>query len=185
MAPLNSYAGIIAAIALLGCLCLAFTVAGLSSRAARQGRMLRQMLSGPEGADLEVMLKRVTEASDRATARGDELEEQITRLGQSMGSCVQRIGFVRFDAYPDVSGRQSFSLVMLNGRGDGTILTGLFGRSDGRCFGKSVVGGQADAPLSEEEEDALQMALTGAPLPELESAASGSRNGRVRTRGRR
>jgi hypothetical protein len=183
MQLLNSYAGVLAAIAALTSIVALLLVAGLNGRMARQSRMLRQLLSGPEGADLEALLKRVARESAHATTRGEELEIRLAQLSDEMRGCVQRVGFVRYDAYPDVSGRQSFSLALLDGRGNGTILTGLFGRSDGRSFGKAVVDGRASAPLSDEETRALEMAMTG-ELPEIDDEEP-VRNGRARGRGRR
>jgi len=35
------------------------------------------------------------------------------------------------------------------------------GRNDGRCYAKPVIGGQTEQALSEEESDALKMAMGG------------------------
>ena len=138
-----------------------FVVMALSSRLNRLSRMVRSLLTGPEGADLETMLQQSLAASDRALQRGDELENRLLGLANEMRSCVQRVGLVRFDAYGDVSGEQSFSLALLDGLNNGTIVTGLFGRMDSRCYGKIVIDGRTEQALSEEESQALQMALNG------------------------
>jgi hypothetical protein len=138
-----------------------FFVMALSSRLNRLSRMVRSLLTGPEGADLEEMLKQSMQASDRALTRGDELDQRLVALVTEMRSCVQRVGLVRFDAYGDVSGEQSFSLALLDGYNNGAIVTGLFGRMDSRCYGKVVVDSRTEQALSEEEEQALQMALNG------------------------
>ncbi len=66
---------------------------------------------------------------------------------------------VRFDAFDDLSGRLSFSLALLDGRGDGLALTSLAGRNETRLYVKPINAGQAEAELSPEERQAVDAAL--------------------------
>ena len=134
---------------------------GLSSRMKKTNRALRSALLGPSGEDLEAMLARCLAQSEQSLNRAQEVETLVQSARETMRDCVQHIGLVRYDAYGDVSGSQSFSLVLLDDRFSGTILTGLMGRNDGRCFAKTVVNAQTEQTLSDEENDALQMALGG------------------------
>lgn len=148
--------GLMVLVVLLGL----FTIT-LSSRLNRTNKLVRDLLTGPEGEDLEALLRRCLSETQQATARGDELEQRLVGLATQMRGCVQKVGVVRFDAYGDVSGEQSFSLVLLDGLNHGAIITGLFGRTDSRCYGKAVVDGQTEQALSEEEDQALKIALSG------------------------
>lgn len=134
---------------------------GLSSRIKKTNRALRSALLGPSGEDLEAMLARCLGESEQALGRCQELETQLNSAGETMRDCVQHIGLVRYDAYGDVSGTQSFSVVLLDDHQNGTVITGLMGRNDGRCYAKPVIGGQTEQALSEEESDALKMAMGG------------------------
>ena len=134
---------------------------GASGRISQQSKLMRKLLTGPNGDDLEAMLRRCLEESKTSLARCDSLESGVADVAGAMRGCVQRIGLVRYDAFPDVSGAQSFSLCLLDDRHNGAILTGLLGRNDGRCYGKAVVSGATETTLSDEENSALQMALHG------------------------
>ena len=136
-------------------------IMSLSGRVTRTSRLLRQLLTGPTGENLETQLNRCLEENQRVLQRSEDLQEQLTRQAALLQGCVQKIGLVRFDAFGDVRGEQSISLALLDGQNYGTIITALFGRNDSRFFGKSVRAGQADQSLTEEEEDALHMALQG------------------------
>lgn len=136
-------------------------ILGANSRLNRMNKTVRQMLSGPGGEDLEVMLKRCLNESRESLVRCDDLGTRLEDASSAMRSCVQKIGIVRYDAFGDVSGAQSFSFAILDDYNNGAILTGLLGRHDGRCFGKPVTGGQTEQALSDEESQALQMALDG------------------------
>ena len=75
---------------------------------------------------------------------------------------VQHVGVVRFDAFEDMGGRLSFSAALLDDRGDGVVITSINGRQDTRCYAKQVRGGTSIHNLSEEEEQAIREALSGA-----------------------
>ncbi|HEX8552747.1 MAG TPA: DUF4446 family protein [Abditibacteriaceae bacterium] len=156
-----------------------FLLLGANSRISQQSKLLRNLLTGPNGDDLETMLRRCLEESKGSLARCDMLEASVSELAGAMRGCVQKMGLVRYDAFPDVSGAQSFSLCFLDDRHNGAIVTGLLGRNDGRCYGKAVFAGATETTLSEEENSALQMALHGG------LTQSGSEERELPRRGRR
>ena len=148
-------------------------IVSLSGRVNRLGRSFRTLLTGPTGEDLESLIGRSLEESRKATAHSAEVDARLDALHEEMRGCFQHIGLVRYDAFHDVSGHQSFSLAMLDGNLNGTVITGLFGRQDSRCFGKSVIEGRTAQPLSGEEENALMMAINGG----LSAYLNGHKNG--------
>lgn len=136
-------------------------LASQSKRLDRVHKLLRSMLTGPEGEDLAAQLKRSLQESTTAFEQGQDLQQQVLDLQATLKSCTQKCGIVRYDAYGDVSGQQSFSLAMLDGNHNGIITTALYGRHDTRCFGKTVNMGNAAQTLSDEEAEALAQALSG------------------------
>lgn len=138
-----------------------FMLAGQGGRINRLHKLLRSMLTGPEGEDLAEQLKRSMQESTSAYEQGQILQQQMQELQSTLNGCTQKCGIVRYDAYGDVSGQQSFSLAMLDGNHNGIIITALYGRHDTRCFGKTVNSGDAVQTLSDEETEALAQALSG------------------------
>lgn len=136
-------------------------LANQSKRLDRVHKLLRSMLTGPEGEDLAAQLQRSMKESATALEQGQALQLQLQELQTILKSCTQKCGIVRYDAYGDVSGQQSFSLAMLDGNHNGIIITALYGRHDTRCFGKTVNAGNAAQTLSDEEAEALAQALSG------------------------
>jgi hypothetical protein len=146
------------------------------SRVSSLHRLMRGLLTGPGGEDLEIKLTRSLEESRRALEIGEELDRKLGEVSAQLRGCVQRVGLVRYDAYGDVSGAQSFSVALLDGEGNGVVISGLLGRNDGRCYGKSITRGQAEQMLSHEEEQAVQRALRGETGPaELQTTAAEKR----------
>jgi len=70
-------------------------------------------------------------------------------------------GLVRYDAYNEMSGRQSTSIALLDSSGSGIVISSIHHRDQARLYAKQVVGGRAELELSPEEEEAMRAALAG------------------------
>ena len=118
----------------------------------------RELLEGRRGEDIERLLY------DHLRER-IELQEQTHRLNQRVAdleSKMQRtkrfVGVVRYDAFEDVGGSQSFALAVYDDLGNGAIINSLVGRTDCRVYCKPLVGGKSDRSLSKEELQAMDRA---------------------------
>lgn len=117
--------------------------AALERRQVQLGRRLEVVEQDVDGSrDLETGVQGVVAASAPRRLRATEA----------------RIGLVRFDAFDDTGGGQSFALALIDDVGDGVVLTSLHARQASRLYVKDIRGGIADAALSNEEERALQKA---------------------------
>jgi hypothetical protein len=85
--------------------------------------------------------------------RGDH--QALTQLNRR---ALQRVGMVRFNAYADTGGDQSFALALTDEDGNGTVLNGLFHRSECRVYAKPVTRWESTYPLTDEEQEALRKA---------------------------
>ena len=89
-----------------------------------------------------------------------DLAAEQRRQAEILLGAVQRVGLVRYDAFDDMGGHLSFSTALLDANGDGVVVTSINGRQDTRCYAKPVQGWTSGHNLSEEEELAIQQALT-------------------------
>ncbi|GAA0395654.1 hypothetical protein Acor_72210 [Acrocarpospora corrugata] len=86
---------------------------------------------------------------------------------------IRDVAVYRYDALEEMTGRLSFSVALINGLGDGIVLTSINGRTETRTYVRPVRGGKGQQPLSPEEEQAVRAARLGLG-PEIEaSLASG------------
>jgi hypothetical protein len=96
----------------------------------------------------------------------DKLEEVLKSVAgledfkkESLGY-LQKVSLIRYNPYKDTGGDQSFSLALLNGLGDGLVITSLHSRVSTRIFAKPVKGGKEDKfEFSEEEKEVIEKAL--------------------------
>lgn len=139
--------------ALVVCVAIQFVlISSLNARFARQTKMLRQFFSGPQGEDLEALLERALAQSTQAMETSELALQRATIEAARNQSGIQKFALLRYNAFEDVTGEQSFSIALLDGNGNGTVITSILGRQNSRCFGKAIVAGQPRQPLSEEEQ---------------------------------
>jgi hypothetical protein len=65
---------------------------------------------------------------------------------------------VRYDAFEDVGGAQSFALALYDDQGNGAVMNGIVGRTDCRVYCKPLVAGRSPHNLSQEESRAISEA---------------------------
>lgn len=107
---------------------------------------------------LDEMLLHQAEVEADLDKRVAALESAAAAEKQAGMLHLQHCALQRYRAFKDVGGDQSFSLVLLDGHGDGVILTSIYGREESRIFAKQVVAGAPTHPLSEEERRVLMAA---------------------------
>ena len=72
---------------------------------------------------------------------------------------------VRYDAYGEMSGRQSTSIALLDANRSGLVLSSIHHRDQARLYAKQLYEGQSELELSPEEDEAVRLALEGDGQP--------------------
>lgn len=129
-------------------------------RLLRVTKTLRVLFSGRTGADLEQVLREYMERMDRTDETIKQFNQRATLIEQKAPFNVSHLGVVRFNPFADKGGDQSFAVAFLDDHQDGVVFTGLHSRSDVRVYAKPIVGGTSTYPLTNEEAEAINRALT-------------------------
>jgi hypothetical protein len=93
---------------------------------------------------------------DDAAAR---LDSRLRRAEGRLDGAIAHRALVRYDAYGEMSGRQSLSLALLDASRSGVLLSSILHRDQARIYVKQVRAGTSELQLSPEEEEALRLAL--------------------------
>ncbi len=100
------------------------------------------------------------------------VQEIASRLDERMATAEQRLdgavayrSLVRYDAYGEMSGRQSTSIALLDATRSGVVLSSINHRDQARLYAKQVFGGRGELELSPEEDEAIRLALEGGGEP--------------------
>lgn len=177
LATLTDTRGIIAlaaaAVAVVALLCCAL----LAYRLHRLRRDQRIVL-GSGNRDLTAQAAGLQEAFEALREYvGDIAEGLEARLGQvesSLLDTVSHTGLVHYDAYNELSGRQSVSIALLDGTRTGIVLTCIHHRDQARVYAKELRDGEGERELSPEEAEAVRIALAGPGARHAGPAEAGS-----------
>ncbi len=148
---------------ILGCAALLFFltiwVLVLSLKLNRLRRLLNRLM--PEGSErsFDQLLEQLLIKQEENRTLLASVETRLEKLHSLLQGCLQRVGLVRFDAFDDIAGQQSFSVALLDNEGNGVVITSLFGRTESRCYAKPVIQGNSPHRLSEEEMAAIRQAM--------------------------
>jgi len=93
------------------------------------------------------------------TATG--IESRMVAAESRIDGCVAYRSVVRYDAYGEMSGRQSSSIALLDAHRSGVVLSSILHRENARVYVKPVVEGASELELSPEEQEAMVAALEG------------------------
>lgn len=92
----------------------------------------------------------------------EKLSEELASFKKESRFSIQKIGLVRFNPFKEIGGDQSFSVALLDGNDSGIVITSLYTREGNRVYGKPIEKGLSKYLLSEEENQALEIAKKNA-----------------------
>lgn len=95
----------------------------------------------------------------RTAGTVEEMRSEHEQLMTMMPTAIRHVGLVRFSPFHDTGGDQSFALALLDGLGDGVVVTGLHSRTDSRLYAKPIQRGSSEYALTPEEREAMDRAF--------------------------
>ena len=134
-------------------------VLDLQARLGRLRQRYEKLFAGEEEeAGTAAALQNLDSRLSETTARTERLVARAEQIDAALAHAVQGVGLVRFRAFQDTGGDQSFALALVDGEGNGVVVSALYGRGATRIYAKPVEGWLSSKPLGEEEEQALAQA---------------------------
>ncbi|MBN1953492.1 MAG: DUF4446 family protein [Anaerolineae bacterium] len=132
----------------------------LHTRQRRMRERYDRVFSGAEGADLQLGVETLMDRIEAMQGRVGRMEALARQLQSTLDHSVQGVGIVRFRAFQDTGGDQSFALALVDGHGNGVVISALHARDreGGRIYGKPVAAWTSVYNLSGEEKQALEQA---------------------------
>jgi hypothetical protein len=137
---------------------LAATLGLVAVRQRRLEKRWRTLLTDTRGDSLERLLYDHLRGRMQTDEHLSQVDARLDALDTLMRGAIQHVGLVRYDAFPDVAGGQSFSLAAYDENGDGAILTSIVGRNSCRVYCKPLISGRSERDLSQEEQRAIRAA---------------------------
>jgi Protein of unknown function (DUF4446) len=130
----------------------------------------RDLVTHAEGLEIAfVELRELVESTFAQVQQRLESDEHRIARG------ISRTAVIRYDAYGEMSGRQSSSMALLDEQGTGVVLSSILHRDQARLYVKGVRDGTPELEMSPEEDEAVRTALGRGPArtePPAQPAAS-------------
>lgn len=111
------------------------------------------------GNNIEDMLRKYIDRVEEVNERNEEIIEYCKRLDKDISLSIRKVGMVRYSAFKDTGSDLSFALALLNDKNDGVLLNGIYSREMSNIYAKQVKEGKTNTKLTEEEKQALEIAL--------------------------
>lgn len=120
-----------------------------------------KLVRGIEGVNIEKLLIKNGEDIEKINININNVENEINNLEIKLSSAVQKVGFIRYNAFADMGSQLSFSIALLDNNLNGFVLTSIYGRDHTASYAKPMKDGKSIYPLSVEEMQAVDRAIKG------------------------
>jgi uncharacterized protein YlxW (UPF0749 family) len=148
-------AGALALVALVSCAVLAVKL--------RRLRAAQRTILGDRDQDLvahaAALQEQFAALSDYVQEAAEDLDTRMKDAERRIDRAVAYRALIRYDAYGEMSGRQSTSIALLDANRSGLVLSSIHHRDQARLYAKEVRDGKPELELSPEEDEAIRRAL--------------------------
>lgn len=122
-------------------------------------RHYRRLTRNISKKDLKSVLDEMLTKTDLTQKQIQLVASSLKKLDSKSQGFIQKVGFVRFNPFPQTGGDQSFSLALLDAKNNGFVLSSLHSRESTRFYAKTVKDGLSEGrELSKEERQAINHA---------------------------
>jgi hypothetical protein len=118
-------------------------------------------MTGAGGTDLEAVLNQHLDEVHQAIETVSSLQTRTQAVERTLKHTLQWMGMLRFNPFRDTGGAQSFALAIVDGNGEGVVISSLHTRENTRVYAKPLCQWTSEHTLTKEEEQAIARARTG------------------------
>lgn len=121
-------------------------------------KRLTRLTTGTNGKNLEEAIYQLMDDHVIFQGRIERIEEANGRIDSEMKTAMRGIATVRFNAFADVGGKQSFATALVGEDGNGVIISSIYTRDRMNVYAKPLANFASEYDLSSEETKALKEA---------------------------
>ncbi len=122
-------------------------------------RLRRIVATVPRDGGIFESLRRIDTDLAAAEAAIADMSPRLDAVEGRIPYAIQHTAVVSYDAFDDIAGNLSRSIALLDGRGDGIVVSLLVSRDETLWFTKQVRAGAGSEPLSPEEKAVVRQAF--------------------------
>ncbi|WP_300409180.1 DUF4446 family protein [Lagierella sp.] len=131
----------------------------LNRKVNRLKRRYDNILKGRGELNLEEILLAHSEDIEKIVISQGQIKSRQEQLEDVIKNSIQKVGYHKYDAFPELRNKLSFTLVLMDRDDTGLMLTSIYGRDSSVTFSKRIERGKVTEEISQEEQIALERAL--------------------------
>ncbi|MBN2100822.1 DUF4446 family protein [Candidatus Dojkabacteria bacterium] len=125
-----------------------------------QKKRIDNLTTGISEGNLENIVRTYIENLRKCASDIDLMNQEFEKIRQETREFFRKIGIVRFQAFKDTGGDQSFALTLLDQENNGFVISSLYGRGFSKIYLKPIEKGKSEKyTLTDEERESLEIAL--------------------------
>ncbi len=128
------------------------------NKVSKLRKRLDKFLLGKDAMSLEENINELYEDNRFLKNSTDKNRDDIRTLFKRMETVFQKMGLVRYDAFNQMGGQLSYSLVLLDENDNGFIINSVHSTEGCYSYSKEIRSGDNNITLSNEEAEALAIA---------------------------
>ena len=114
-------------------------------------------MRGESATSLEQVIKECVEGVNEIQKRNELISEHALSLDARVSSAIRNAQTIRFKAFEVNGSNQSFSIALLNEKGNGVVISSLHARDRISTFAKPVEKYTSSYDLTEEEKEVIKL----------------------------
>lgn len=129
-------------------------------RLRKLNKKYQKFIAGKDAKSLEETILSKFSQIDQISMTVDDLKVKMSEVSETLRSTYQKMGVVKYDAFKEMGGKLSFVMALLDDENSGVIINSMHSSREGcYTYAKEIIHGESFVALSEEEKEALQLAL--------------------------
>lgn len=116
------------------------------------------LVNGTKNMNIEELLIKFGKDINHMGINMNLLEEKIEKMKTEISFSVQKVGFVRYNAFAKIGADLSFSIALLDNFENGFVITSIYGGEHSSMYAKLIEFGKSTYQLSVEEIQAIDRA---------------------------
>ncbi|NLY77111.1 MAG: DUF4446 family protein [Tissierellia bacterium] len=138
----------------------------LNVKVSKLRKRYKKLVRGKNDVDIEEVLLKYGEEIDQLKNQGAEFNKSLIDLNDRLSSAIQKVGFIRYNAFEDMGYDLSFSIALLDDQLNGFVITSIYNKDQSICYAKPIKNGKSIYPLTVEEMQSIDRAIKGNMLIE-------------------
>lgn len=143
----------------LGILVILYIIAQI--RISKIKEKYNLLVRGVKGVNIEQLLIKTGEDINNVHIDINNIQKNLDKIETKLSFAIQKVGFVRYNAFGNMGSDLSFSIALLDSFQNGFVLTSIYGRDYTTSYAKPLKFGKSVYPLSVEEMQAIDRAIIG------------------------